>query len=202
MKSMTLFYDDKNPLALRFRWWMATQPAYVELGFHPLTSLDGQRRLSALSQPPTPGEEIVLLSDEGAVYRGPEAWAMALYSLKTTREEALRFSNPANLYLAREKAKSLVSSPEQPRRGTNFSRLGLACLLCSSIPGLITRFMLDGKVSSASVFSFLLVPVVLVPAGILLSLIGLARSVTRRDALGVLEAIAGPVLLTLTAMFS
>jgi hypothetical protein len=49
-----------------------------------------------------PVEELVAVSDEGAVYRGGSAWVMVLYCLSDYREWSLRLASPALLPLARQ----------------------------------------------------------------------------------------------------
>src|SRR4029078_4162899 len=46
-------------------------------------------------------EELVVVSDEGDVYRNAEAWIACLWALQDSREWSFRFARPALLPLAR-----------------------------------------------------------------------------------------------------
>jgi hypothetical protein len=48
-----------------------------------------------------PDEQLLVISDEGAVYRGANAWIMSLWALENYREHAQRLAHPALLPLAK-----------------------------------------------------------------------------------------------------
>jgi predicted DCC family thiol-disulfide oxidoreductase YuxK len=120
MRRLYILYDPRCGLCSWARRWMARQPAYLDLTFIPAGSEWAVRLFPALAHPEQP-VELVVISDDGAVYRDSRAWIMCLYSLEGYREWALRLSHPLLLPLARQ-AFALVS---QHRR--RISRwLGLA----------------------------------------------------------------------------
>jgi predicted DCC family thiol-disulfide oxidoreductase YuxK len=60
-----------------------------------------RRLFPTLSRPGTP-EELVVVSDAGAVYRDADAWILCLYALRDYRSWALRLAQPALRPLARQ----------------------------------------------------------------------------------------------------
>ena len=79
---------------------MCQQPAYLELEFIPAGSAVVTSRFACLNKPGKP-EELIVVDDEGGVYRGGEAWIMCLYALRAYREWSLRLASPVLLPLAR-----------------------------------------------------------------------------------------------------
>jgi predicted DCC family thiol-disulfide oxidoreductase YuxK len=72
----------------------------VELRFVPMNSAEAQRRFPGIEKHRF-GEDLVVISDEGAAYCGPSAYLMCLYALVEYREWAQRLASPALLPLAR-----------------------------------------------------------------------------------------------------
>lgn len=100
MKTLTVLFDTRCALCRRCREWLGRQPAYLELEFLPSSSSEVERRFPELTRTDQP-EELVVVSDEGGVYRGPVAFIMCLYALKEYRELSLWLSRPALLPMAR-----------------------------------------------------------------------------------------------------
>jgi hypothetical protein len=86
--------------ALRCRNWLMKQPAFVSLVFIALQSHEAQRRFPGIDAL-KPGEQLLVISDEGAVYRGANAWIMCLLALENYREHAQRLAHPVLLPLAK-----------------------------------------------------------------------------------------------------
>jgi len=93
MRQMTILYDPRCGLCRRVQWWMALQPAYVELLFVPVNSEEAWYRYPKLNHTLTL-TDLTVVSDEGAVYFGPKAWLMCLWALRQYREWSLRLSSP------------------------------------------------------------------------------------------------------------
>ena len=108
MKKLYVLYDIECHLCGRISHWLSRQPAYVELQFIPLQSPEVTCRFPGIEQF-QPGEQLVVVSDEGAVYQGSHAWIMCLYALREYREWSLRLAYPALLPFAR-RACELVSA--------------------------------------------------------------------------------------------
>src|SRR5918993_4434648 len=101
MKSLFVLYDDACGFCQRCREWLSRQPAFVELRFVRMRSAEAARRFPDLKQQGF-GGDLVVISDEGAAYRGPSAYIMCLFALKEYREWAQRLAHPALLPLARQ----------------------------------------------------------------------------------------------------
>ncbi len=108
MKTLYVLYDIECHLCGRISHWLSRQPAYVELQFIPLQSPEVSRRFPGIEKF-RPGEQLVVVSDEGAVYQGSHAWIMCLYALREYREWSVRLAHPALLPFAR-RACELVSA--------------------------------------------------------------------------------------------
>jgi predicted DCC family thiol-disulfide oxidoreductase YuxK len=100
MKTLYIIYDRECGFCESCRSWLCRQPAFLELRFIPRRSLAVTERFPGLAQLDT-GEDLVVVSDEGAVYRGTSAYLMCLYALQEYREWAIRLSSPGFLPLTR-----------------------------------------------------------------------------------------------------
>jgi len=76
------------------------QRAFVPLVFIAFQSDEAQRRFPGIDAL-KPDEQLLVISDEGAVYRGAHAWIMCLWALENYREHAQRLSHPVLLPLAK-----------------------------------------------------------------------------------------------------
>ena len=102
MRRLYVLYDARCGLCSWARRWLARQPAFLELTFVPAGSDRAARLLPGLPQPGAAvAEELVVVGDDGAVYRDSHAWIMCLYALQDYREWAARLARPALLPLAR-----------------------------------------------------------------------------------------------------
>jgi predicted DCC family thiol-disulfide oxidoreductase YuxK len=100
MKRLYVLFDGECSLCGRCRTWLARQPAFLELRFLPFQSPEVADRFPVVAAL-HPEEQLLVVSDEGGVYRGPQAWIMCLYALRDYRELSLRLAHPALLPLAR-----------------------------------------------------------------------------------------------------
>ena len=69
MKCLYVLFDAECELCVRCRNWLAQQPAFVPLVFIAFQSEEAERRFPGFGAL-KPGEQLLLISDEGAVYRG------------------------------------------------------------------------------------------------------------------------------------
>jgi predicted DCC family thiol-disulfide oxidoreductase YuxK len=97
MRALTILYDPGCPLCVRCRHFMEQHPAYVALQFLACTSTQAHDRFGDV---PWLGAELVVVSDEGAVWAGPAAFIMCLWVLRDYREWSYRLSGPALAPLA------------------------------------------------------------------------------------------------------
>jgi hypothetical protein len=78
------------------------QPALIELRFVPAGSALANRLFPELYRPGQPLEELVVVSDQGGVYREGSAWIMCLFALEAYRDWANRLAHPFLRPMARQ----------------------------------------------------------------------------------------------------
>jgi predicted DCC family thiol-disulfide oxidoreductase YuxK len=100
MKRLYVFYDGECALCRRCRDWLTRQPALLELVFHSFHS-ESARRLCPELPRFQPSEQLVIVSDEGAIYTGEVAWLMCLYALRDYRGWSRKLASPSLRPLAR-----------------------------------------------------------------------------------------------------
>ena len=100
MKRLFVLYDGECAFCQQCREWLSQQPAFVELRFIPMQSDEVTQRFPGVEKFGL-GEDLLVISDEGAVYRGSSAWIMCFYALVEYREWAERLAHPTLLPLAR-----------------------------------------------------------------------------------------------------
>ena len=109
MKYLTVIYDPGCGLCSRIATWLVAQPKLLGLRTAPSGALARvYPELAACGL----CDELVVVSDEGAVYLGDHAWLMCLYALKRYRHWAQRLSRPALLPFARQ-AFTILSANRQ-----------------------------------------------------------------------------------------
>ena len=109
MQRLYILYDPRCGLCSWARRWLARQPAYLDLTFIPAGSKPALELFPGLARAETEAvEELVVVSDDGGVYRDSRAWIMSLYALEGYREWALRLAHPLLAPLARQ-AFALIS---------------------------------------------------------------------------------------------
>jgi predicted DCC family thiol-disulfide oxidoreductase YuxK len=101
MKWLAVIYDDHCGLCSRLRKWLERRPVYVPLRLVPLHAPSLALRFPGIGAF-EPGEQLVVVSDEGVVWRGDKAWIMVLWALREGREMAARLASPALRPLARK----------------------------------------------------------------------------------------------------
>jgi hypothetical protein len=78
------------------------QPALVELRFIPAGSAVVERLFPGLDRAGDAPEELVVISDQGGVYRDGSAWIMCLFALEAYRDWANRLAHPLLRPFARQ----------------------------------------------------------------------------------------------------
>ena len=112
MKTLYVLFDAQCALCRQCRRWLERQPAFVELRFLALQSEEIACRFPGIEQF-NPREQLLVVSNEGAVYQGPHAWIMCLWALREYRGWSQRLASPALLPWAR-RACELVSDNRLP----------------------------------------------------------------------------------------
>ncbi len=100
MRRLYVLYDAECGLCSRIRRWAEKEPAFVDLDFVPAQSARARQWFPTLVRPGHL-EELVVVSDEGGVYREDTSWIMVLYAMQQYREWAMRLSRPGLLPHAR-----------------------------------------------------------------------------------------------------
>jgi predicted DCC family thiol-disulfide oxidoreductase YuxK len=101
MHRLYVLYDARCGLCRLARLWASSQPAFLELVFIAAGSDEAKMRFPGLSTSDVP-EELIVVSDDGSIYRDNSAWIMCLYALEDYREWSLRLASPLLRPLARQ----------------------------------------------------------------------------------------------------
>lgn len=98
MKKLTVLYDYNCGLCQRARRWLEAQPKFLEMEFIPAWSDHARHRFPDL---PHEINELVVVGDDGSLYKSDRAWIICLWALTGYREWAGRLAAPKLLPLAR-----------------------------------------------------------------------------------------------------
>lgn len=101
MQTLIVLYDANCQFCRRCRSWIEAQPAFLELKFIPARSPEAHHQLPGIEKYES-SNELIMVSEDGAVYQGPAAFIMCLYALVDFREWSLRLSSPLLLPFARQ----------------------------------------------------------------------------------------------------
>ena len=165
MRRLTLLSGPVSPLPSRARRWLAAQDGYVAVEVLDPASSVAARRYPGLVKEPL--LDLVAISDGGAVWTGPAAWIMALWALRSTRADALRYARPAWRAGARARLLALADAESAARQHDGPSGLDVLCVLAW-----IAGTMLLGTIEPG-------MGAVVGTLGLLLGLIGGLRCLTR-----------------------
>jgi predicted DCC family thiol-disulfide oxidoreductase YuxK len=102
MEKLYILYDSQCGVCTWAKRWMMRQPALIDLSFIPAGSLLAARLFPNLAKQGETSDELVVVSDEGGVYREGSAWIMCLFALEDYREWANRLAHPLLCPLARQ----------------------------------------------------------------------------------------------------
>jgi len=101
MEKLYVLYDPRCELCCRLKDWSLAQRSWLGLCLVPAGSAKAERLFPELKQLAT-AEDLVVVSDEGQVYKNDRAWIMVLYALLEYREWAYRLAHPLLLPLVRQ----------------------------------------------------------------------------------------------------
>ena len=101
MNRLTAFYDARCAMCIACRRWIEKEPKYLAVDFVSYQSKRAREICPDLDRF-DPAGEIVVMADDGGIYRGGKAWIMCLYALKGYREWALRLAQPSLLPVAKK----------------------------------------------------------------------------------------------------
>ena len=126
-----VLYDHGCGLCSHLVQWMSGQSTSHELHFVAAGSPEARQLFPNLPSPARP-EELIVVGDDGVVYRGDAAYIVCLYALDAYRGLAARISRPALRPLAR-KVFAMIST----------NRLAISDLLGLRSDEALTRTMLS-----------------------------------------------------------
>src|SRR5271155_4340361 len=101
MQKLYVLYDPKCELCSRLKDWLMEQPSWIALEVIPAGSEKARKIFPQLEQIASQND-LVVVSDEGAVYLNDRAWIMVLYALEEYRDWAARLTHPLLMPLARQ----------------------------------------------------------------------------------------------------
>jgi predicted DCC family thiol-disulfide oxidoreductase YuxK len=81
MNKLYILYDAQDSLCSRCREWMGAEPALVPLEFIPYQAPELTAKFEHIGAY-VAMNRLLAVSDEGAVYEGPQAFVMCLYALE------------------------------------------------------------------------------------------------------------------------
>jgi predicted DCC family thiol-disulfide oxidoreductase YuxK len=93
MRKIWVLYDSGCGLCSRARKWMLEQPALLDIEFVAAGSEHARRLFPTLRHEAIPSE-LVVIDDEGNVYRSDAAWIVCLYALAEFRTWSYRLASP------------------------------------------------------------------------------------------------------------
>jgi predicted DCC family thiol-disulfide oxidoreductase YuxK len=101
MEKLYVIYDPKCELCCRLKNWILVQRSWIGLALVQQGSEKAKRLFPELDQI-AGKDDLVVISDEGAVYLNDRAWIMVLYAMVEYRGWAERLTHPLLMPLARQ----------------------------------------------------------------------------------------------------
>ena len=111
IKQLTVLYDPTCGFCVRCRQWLDKQPKTIAMRFIPQGSGRQQRlypNLKYTTDEQGRPEELIVIDDQGKLYRDDKAWVMCFYALRNYRALSMRLARPGMAGLAR-RAYGLIS---------------------------------------------------------------------------------------------
>lgn len=93
MKTLTIFYDPRCGLCVRFRNWLEAQPKRVAVEFLAYDSAEAGSRFPGLMAIGAE-KDVVVLADDGRWWQGSAAWLTCLWTTCEYRPWSFRLAAP------------------------------------------------------------------------------------------------------------
>ena len=117
MRELTVLFDPDCPLCVHCRNWLATQPKYIPMRFLSQDSAAANERFPGLNVGPgRAAEDLIVVSDDGRVWRNTRAWIICFYALRKYRPLAFRLSRPSLMPLARRVYQAIAANRQSLSR--------------------------------------------------------------------------------------
>jgi predicted DCC family thiol-disulfide oxidoreductase YuxK len=94
MKKLHVLYDARCDMCRSCTRWLMKQEQVIPLEFIPAQNFSALARFPDLDRRELL-DELHVISDEGELYRGADAWIICLYALKEYRGWSQRLASPA-----------------------------------------------------------------------------------------------------------
>ena len=101
MEKLYVLYDPKCELCCRLKHWLLVQRSWIGLALVEAGSAKAEKLFPELYRI-AERSDLIVVSDEGAVYLNERAWIMALYALVDYRDWAERLAHPLLMPFARQ----------------------------------------------------------------------------------------------------
>lgn len=104
VQHLTVLYDPTCGFCVRCRQWLDKQPKLIAMRFVPQGSSKQQTLypdLQYVTDAQGRPEELIVIDDQGKVYRDDKAWVMCFYALRQYRSLSMRLARPGMAGLAR-----------------------------------------------------------------------------------------------------
>ena len=101
MKWLAVLYDDQCGICSHLRAWLEKQITFVPLRLIPLHASNLPQMFPGVASF-NPDEKLVVIADDGSVWRGDSAWITLLWALESGRELSLKLASPSLRPLARK----------------------------------------------------------------------------------------------------
>ncbi len=100
MKTLYVLFDSDCGFCIRCIRWLSKQPKFIPMKYFPRAAAIVNEKFPNIIDPQKL-DEMIVIADDGAVYRGTSAYIICLYALRNYREWALRLTSPILKPLAR-----------------------------------------------------------------------------------------------------
>ena len=101
MEKLYVLYDPNCEICCRLKNWILVQRSWIGIAVLEAGSEKAQRLFPELERM-AGKDDLVVISDEGAVYLNDHAWIMVLYAMVDYRDWAARLTHPLLMPLARQ----------------------------------------------------------------------------------------------------
>lgn len=101
IQSMEVYYDGRCAMCCTFHEWVHRQQRAYVVSFVAYQSPRAEALFSGVTKL-DPERDLIVRTDQAAVFRGEEAWVLCLHSCKNYQNWARRLASPRMLPLARK----------------------------------------------------------------------------------------------------
>lgn len=100
MRSLTILYDASCGLCSAARRWLERQELYLPVDFVPCGTPRAEMHFPTLDHDLS-RQEVTVVADDGAIWRGTEAWILCLWATHRFRGLSQTLAQPGQMHRAR-----------------------------------------------------------------------------------------------------